>query len=183
MKKMWLMFLMVVIASALPASAGAASEAAGKTMWDGMYAGDVYSSNGSSAPLVLELIELDDEIAAQASIGEGLSVNVGMCGGLVSLPAGSYRGSAHIENLKSNTLETQIVMEVSGFEITTALVSELSQSGEVLDAEVTVDLPWLCGRDPSFKGSLIRINPELLQFQNQQPGFRPQIHKEYSPWS
>lgn len=155
---------------------------------EGVFIGDVYSDNGTSATLMLQLTQIDNQVYAIADIGEGLIVDAGFCGA-VPLPAGSFSASAPIDPHRPDVLEADVTFVVSGIEVSASLVSELTDSGDQLDAEVSIDLPWLCGRNPNLRGSLFLMedynDPTSLQqllsksiLEN-----RSSIQKEMSPWN
>ena len=155
---------------------------------EGIFIGDVHSNNGTSAPLMLQLSQTGNRVYAITDIGEGLTVDAGFCG-VVPIPAGSFSVSALSDPRRPNVLAADVTFDVNGFEISASLVSELSDSGDQLDAEVSIDLPWLCGVDPTLRGSLELVeydgNPASLQqmlsiinLKN-----RSSLHKETTPWN
>ena len=155
---------------------------------EGIFIGDVHSNNGTSAPLMLRLSQTDNHVYAIADIGEGLTVDAGFCG-VVPIPAGSFSASALSDPRRPNTLVADVTFDVNGFEISASLVSELADSGDQLDAEVSIDLPWLCGRDPTLRGSL-----ELVEYDGDPADLeqmltklslenRSSLQKEMTPWN
>ena len=155
---------------------------------EGIFIGDVHSNNGTSAPLMLRLSQTDNHVYAIADIGEGLTVDAGFCG-VVPIPAGSFSASALSDPRRPNTLVADVTFDVNGFEISASLVSELADSGDQLDAEVSIDLPWLCGRDPTLRGSL-----ELVEYDGDPADLeqmltklslenRSSLLKEMTPWN
>lgn len=155
---------------------------------EGIFIGDVDSNNGTSAPLMLQLSQTGNQVYAIADIGEGLTVDAGFCG-VVPIPAGSFSASTLSDPRRPNTLAADVTFDVNGFEVSASLVSELSDSGDQLDAEVSIDLPWLCGRDPTLRGSLELVeydgNPASLQqmLSTITLNNRSSLNKETTPWN
>ncbi|MFA9489599.1 MAG: hypothetical protein ACERK1_00025 [Anaerolineales bacterium] len=155
---------------------------------EGIFIGNVHSNNGTTAPLMLQLSQTGNQVYAIADISEGLTVDAGFCG-VVPIPAGSFNASALSDPRRPNMLVADVTFDVNGFEISASLISELSDSGDQLDAEVSIDLPWLCGRDPTLRGSLELVeydgNPASLQqlLSRLNLDNRSSIQKEITPWS
>ena len=155
---------------------------------DGVFIGVVESNNGTSAPLMLRLSQIGNQVYAIADIGEGLTVDAGFCG-VVPIPAGSFSASALSDPRRPNMLVADVTFDVNGFEISASLVSELADSGDQLDAEVSIDLPWLCGRNPTLRGSLDLVeydgNPVNLQQMLSKLTLenRSSLKKEMTPWN
>lgn len=155
---------------------------------EGIFIGNVHSNNGTTAPLMLQLSQTGNQVYANADISEGLTVDAGFCG-VVPIPAGSFSASALSDPRRPNMLVADVTFDVNGFEISASLISELSDSGDQLDAEVSIDLPWLCGRDPTLRGSLELVeydgNPASLQqlLSRLNLDNRSSIQKEITPWS
>lgn len=155
---------------------------------EGIFIGDVYSNNGTSAPLMLQLSQTGNRVYAVADIGEGLTVDAGFCG-VVPIPAGSFSASALSDPRRPNMLVADVTFDVNGFEISASLISELADSGDQLDVEVSIDLPWLCGRDPTLRGSLELVenvgNPTNLQQMLSKLSLdsRSSLKKEMTPWN
>lgn len=155
---------------------------------DGIFIGDVHSNNGTSAPLMLQLSQIGNQVYAIADIGEGLTVDAGFCG-VVPIPAGSFSASALSDPRRPNMLAADVTFDVNGFEVSASLVSELLDSGDQLDAEVSIDLPWLCGRDPTLRGSLDLVESDGKSTSLQQMLYklslenRSSLQKEMTPWN
>ncbi len=155
---------------------------------EGMFFGDVYSDDGTSASLMLQLSQVEDEVFAIAEIGEGLTVDAGFCG-VVPIPAGSFSASAPIDPRRPGVLDADVTFDVNGFKISASLISELADTGDQIDAEVSIDLPWLCGRDPVLLGTLARVqdvgNPTSLQQLISSLSIENpfSIQKETKPWN
>ncbi len=155
---------------------------------EGTYIGDVYSDNGTSAPLMLQLSQIGNQVYAIAVFDEGLTVDAGLCG-VVPIPAGSFSASALSDPRRPDVLVADVTFDMNGFEVSASLVSELADSGDQLDAEVSIDLPWLCGRDPTLRGSLDLVeydgDPADLQqmLSSISPANRSSLQKELTPWN
>jgi hypothetical protein len=83
-------------------------------------------------------------------------VDAGRCGG-TTLPAMSQ--SAHGKTLANDQskLTVNTSFNLGGFNIGVNLNSKISADGDTLNVSTSIDLPWLCGRDPSYSGTLYRI--------------------------
>jgi hypothetical protein len=127
-------------------------------------------------------------VYAIAVFGEGLTVDAGLCG-VVPIPAGSFSASALSDPRRPDVLVADVTFDMNGFEVSASLVSELADSGDQLDAEVSIDLPWLCGRDPTLRGSLDLVeydgDPADLQqmLSSISPANRSSLQKEMTPWN
>ena len=129
--------------------------------YEGTFKGIAYGDRDSSAPLSLELTHRGDQLEGNVSLGEGLYVSGGFCG-TVTLPATELVVEGQTVHGKPERLEASPTFDVGDFELTVDFVSEVSADGEEITAEARVDLPWFCGRDPAFHGTLYRdlVDPE-----------------------
>ncbi len=123
--------------------------------FDGTFSGVIYGDKGSQAPLTLEMVQDGDEVYGTLLLGRGLYINGGRCGGGY-IPATSQHAEGKIDKSNPNALETSTTIKVSGFKINIELEGLLSNDGKTLEAEATVNLPWLCGRDPVVDATLIK---------------------------
>jgi hypothetical protein len=116
----------------LAADAPLASSAAGSPNvgpFEGVFSGILYGDNNSRAPIALQMTHRDGVVNGRLYLGEGLFVNAAV----------------------------KTSFNVSGFDIGADLTSTVSADGSTLNAGTSIDLPWICGRDPSYSGTLYRI--------------------------
>jgi hypothetical protein len=125
--------------------------------YEGTFHGVVYGDNGSSAPLSLQLTHRDDDVQGSLAIGSGLYVKGGVCGGAY-VPSGVQYASGKTDPRDSSHLVASAKVDVDRFDITVRLESDVSPSGDVIQAKAKLDLPWFCGRDPVLDATLYRSN-------------------------
>lgn len=155
MKKLFLGLLLVIaLFAAVAAPAFAAPDAAGPVgPYEGTFRGMVYGSNGSKAPMTLFLTHRGSEVEGQLYVGKGLHVDAGVCGS-ADLPSGIQTASGRTSVRNPRHLEAESDVVVSGYNITIDLESDVV--GDVLTAEATIDLPWICGADPVLTSTLYK---------------------------
>ena len=124
-------------------------------LFDGTFSGVIYGDKGSQAPLTLKMVQDGDEVYGTLLLGRGLYINGGRCGGGY-IPASSQHAAGKIDKSDPNALEAITSIKISGFKVNIELEGLLSKDGENLEAEATVNLPWLCGRDPIVDAFLIK---------------------------
>ena len=141
----------VLAAEAPTLSNSASSTLAGP--FEGVFYGVIQGDNNSRAPIALQMTHRDGVVNGRLYLGNGLFVDAGRCG-KTQIPsmAQSASGRTHTNNLALNT-----TFNVSGFDIGANLNSSVSADGNTLSAKIAIDLPWLCGRDPSYSGMLQRV--------------------------
>ena len=123
--------------------------------YEGVFSGFVSSDTGSQAPITLELTHRGEDVEGVVSLGEGLYVNAGMCGG-ANIPSTEQEFAVKTDPGKPNQLSTQLSFDVSGYQIGVNLESLISEDGETITSQANIDLPWICGHDPVLTGSLLR---------------------------
>ena len=123
--------------------------------YEGVFSGSVRGDNGSQAPIALKLTHRNDDVKGSLSIGEGLYVSGGRCGG-AKIPSGEQYFSAKTHPEKPNQLLTQLNVNVSKYKVGLKFVSLISEDGNTITSKVSIDLPWICGRDPVLMGTLYR---------------------------
>ena len=159
MKKILIAFLVVMTlmsADATSAFAYSPYERDVKGPYEGTFRGYVYGEKGSKAPITLELKHRNGVVTGEVTLGEGLYVKAGRCGG------GYLPATTQYVNGKSLSTNPRRVLvgtsfNISGFEIGVDFESNLSRDGRVLSADAEIDIPWLCGRDPQLSGTLYRV--------------------------
>jgi len=125
--------------------------------YEGTFQGIVYGDSGSSTPLTLELTHRNDLVQGNLALGSGLYVKGGVCGGAY-VPSGAQYASGKTEQNNPSRLVAKSKVDVNRFDITVTLVSDVSSSGDVIQARAKLDLPWFCGRDPVLDATLYRTN-------------------------
>lgn len=160
MKKLFLAFFAVVMAvsvlagGVLAASVPAAAEPAGP--YEGIFSGYVYGDRNSRAEITLEMTHGGNAVEGIVHLGEGLYVDGGRCGGGY-IPPSVQSASGETLSTDPNRLQANTVFNVSGLQITAELDSQILPGGEELIVQASIDLPWLCGRDPALKAELSKI--------------------------
>ena len=124
--------------------------------YEGVFYGMIYGDNNSRALMAMQLTHRDDVVEGKVYIGEGLYVDAGMCG-QGEIPSMLQSASSMTLPNDPNALSFQTEVNYSGFDIGVDLNSTVSEDGETLTAEASIDLPWFCGSDPSFSGTLGRM--------------------------
>ena len=125
--------------------------------YEGAFHGVVYGDNGSSAPLTLDLTHRDDLVHGSLALGSGLYVKGGVCGGAY-VPSSVQYASGTTEPSDPNRLLASAKVDVNRFNIKVTLASDVSPSGDVIQAKAKLDLPWFCGRDPVLDATLYKSN-------------------------
>ena len=124
--------------------------------YEGVFSGILHGDNNSQAPIALQMTHRDGVVNGRLYLGEGFYVNAGRCGG-TTIPAMTQAASgATLPNDPSKML-VNTSFNLSGFNIGVNLNSMVSADGNTLDVSASIDLPWLCGRDPYYSGTLYRI--------------------------
>ncbi len=124
--------------------------------YQGTFSGYVYGDRGSRAEIMLETTHVGDKVEGTVTLGEGLYVDGGRCGGAY-IPAGEQAANGQTLRGYPNRLQAGVAFRVSGLQISATLDSQISTDRESLTAEAKIDLPWLCGRDPLLKAELSKI--------------------------
>jgi hypothetical protein len=146
-------FGLMAFAPASPAHAAPAQAALNVGPYDGEFHGMVYANNGSKAPISLNLTHRGNQVEGTVFVGEGLYVNAGVCGA-AELPASSVYATGKTTPKNPRLLETTSTVEVQGIDVKVTLDSLIS--GNTIDADATIDLPWICGGDVYLTGTLHR---------------------------
>lgn len=157
MKKFLVLGLVAVIGLfaviAVPGASAAPAAALSAGPYEGTFNGTVYAPNGSSAPMSLILTHRGRTVDGTVFIGEGLSIDAGMCGS-AAIPASSVYANGKTSASNPKVLSTSSSFNVSGIDVTVGLNSKIQ--GDTLNASAKIDLPWLCGGDPVLNGTLYR---------------------------
>ena len=124
--------------------------------YEGVCSGVLHGDNNSRAPIALQMTHRDGLVKGRLYLGEGLYVNAGMCG-KTEIPSMVQSASGRTLPSNPNKMVINTAFNVSGFDIGVDLTSTISADGQTLNARTSIDLPWICGRDPSYSGTLYRI--------------------------
>jgi hypothetical protein len=125
--------------------------------FNGVFSGIAFGDRGTQAPLSLDLSQQGPDVAATATLGEGLYVATRFCGG-ATVPAGTVDGTGHVDLDAPGRVWTSASFDVQGFPVRMAIQGDLSEDGQALAAEATLDLPSFCGTDPVLTGTLLRVD-------------------------
>ena len=159
MKKTISAFLLAFVVLAIlsvSAFAGSKTPSTKTGPYDGEFVGQLNGSNGSKAMVSLDLTDRNYDVSGMVAIGRGLVVNAGSICGRADIPAGSIWASGRTTSRNPDKLFASAPVEVGGFNITVEVAGDLSADGEEMDVAITVDVPWICGRDPVVTGTLYR---------------------------
>ena len=124
--------------------------------FEGVFYGVLHGDNNSRAPIALQMTHRDGVVSGRVYLGEGLFVNAGVCG-KTEIPSMVQSASGRSLPGNPNKLAVNTTFNMSGFDIGVKLNSTVSADGSTLNASTSIDLPWICGRDPSYSGTLQRV--------------------------
>jgi hypothetical protein len=124
--------------------------------FEGVFYGVLHGDNNSRAPIALQMTHRDGVVSGRFYLGEGLFVNAGVCG-KTEIPPMVRSASGRSLPSNPNKLTVNTTFNVSGFDVGVNLTSTVSADGSTLSAGTSIDLPWICGRDPSYSGTLQRV--------------------------
>lgn len=124
--------------------------------YEGVFYGTMTGDNNTSALMALQMTHRDGVVEGKIYLGEGLFVDAGVCG-KAEIPSMRQYATGQTQPDNPNELSVHSNINVSGFDIGVELHSNVSADGETLTAQASIDLPWICGRDPSFTGTLDRL--------------------------
>lgn len=119
--------------------------------FNGDFSGTLTANNGSTATASLSLSQSGEAVSGRLSIGEGLSIDAGVCGA-VKLPAGSQDAAGTVDPANPNRLAAAVQVPAAGMTIVATLAAEVSGDGNTVAARVDIDLPFFCGRDGVIEG-------------------------------
>lgn len=74
------------------------------------------------------------------------------------MPSSVQYASGTTEPSDPNRLLASAKVDVNRFNIKVTLASDVSPSGDVIQAKAKLDLPWFCGRDPVLDATLYKSN-------------------------
>jgi len=157
MKKFLVIGLVAIIGlfavMAVPGASAAPAEATNAGPYEGTFNGTVYAPNGSSAPMSLIMTHRGSAVDGTVFIGEGLSVDAGFCGA-AAIPATSVYANGNTSANNPKHLAAKSTFDISGIAVTVDLNSTVS--GNKLNAEAKIDLPFICGGDQVLTSTLFR---------------------------
>lgn len=146
-------FGLIATMSVTSANAAPATATVKPGPYEGVFHGTVYASNGSKAPMSLDLTHRGSVVEGTVFLGEGLQVDGGLCGE-AAVPSSSVVASGNTSPSNPKNLSAASTFDVSGIPVKVVLDSQVA--GDVLKAQAKIDLPWLCGSDPVLTGTLHR---------------------------
>jgi hypothetical protein len=124
--------------------------------YEGVFSGFLYGDNNSRAPIALQMTHRDGVVSGKLYLGEGFYVNAGRCGG-AQIPPMVQSASGKTLASNPNKLVVNTSFNFSGFDIGVDLASSVSADGKTLNIGSSIDLPWICGRDPAYSGTLYKV--------------------------
>ena len=124
--------------------------------FEGVFYGVIHGDNNSRAPIALQMTHRDGVVSGRLYLGEGLFVDAGRCG-KTNIPSMVRSASGRTLANNQNKLAMNTAFNISGINIGANLNSSVSADGNTLNAKVAIDLPWICGRDLSYSGTLTRV--------------------------
>lgn len=149
-----LVSVLILVATMSVAGASAAPETAVKAgPYEGVFHGTVYAPDGSTANMSLDLTHRGNAVNGTVFLGEGLSVDAGLCGS-APIPASSVLAAGQTSTINPRSLSAESTFDVSGITVTVDLDSQVS--GDELNAKAKINLPWICGSSPVITGTLHR---------------------------
>ncbi len=123
--------------------------------FNGRFAGTLTGQNGSSAPATLELTQSGDQVSAQLSVEDGLTLDIGACG-TQAVPSGTQAAAGRVDPANPSRIQTASSFEAGGFTIGVTLIADLAADGQAVSASATLDLPFICGADPTIGGTFFK---------------------------
>ena len=125
----------------------------------GTFEGTANGDKRSTADIGLTITaNNDDTFTAEVVLGPGLKAHAGGLCGTLAVPATSM--SATLENtaVQGNRISTELPLDVGGgLTIPLHIDGTLSQSGHLLDVDITAETPPLCWYNPQISGQLVRV--------------------------
>ena len=146
----------LAVGTAYAAGAPASSSMNTVGPYEGVFSGVLYGDNNTRAPIALQMTHRDGVVNGRLYLGEGFYVDAGRCGG-TNLPAMTQSANGRTLANDPSKLLVNTSFNLGGFNIGVNLNSSVSADGDTLNVNTSIDLPWLCGRDPSYSGTLTRI--------------------------
>ena len=158
MKKLILSLVVTVMAiSMLVVSVSAAPGITSDTgPYNGTFRGYVNGDKGSRAPVLFQLSQNGDLVSGTVSLGEGLYIDGGWCG-KGYIPPVTQSGRLRTNPNDPSQIQMRTSFKVSNFDIGVTLNSKMSTNGTIA-ATGSIDLPWICGRDPQLSGTLSKVS-------------------------
>ena len=121
--------------------------------YEGKFQGQIWSDNGTSAPLSVNLTHRGDTVAGTASLGGGIVVETRFCGA-ATIPAATRWLSGYTQAGNPEHLEATSSFTAEGIPFTVRFSSDAAADGTTIHGAATIDLPWFCGGDPVLTGTL-----------------------------
>jgi hypothetical protein len=114
--------------------------------FEGTFEGSILGDAGSQAPLTLILTQEGNQVIGTATLGDGLSINVGggLCGGVQTVPTSVLDVNTQINPTLPRHIESVSELEVSGFSIGVEVLADLSEDDETLTVQIALKPPFFC---------------------------------------
>jgi hypothetical protein len=123
--------------------------------YEGTFTGYAYGNRGSRAPITLELTHRGDTVSGVVELGQGLFIDGGICGGAY-VPTSQQPVTGNTVTSDPTRLEAKTGFKINNLQISVDFSSQVSPDGKTVMATAKIDLPWLCGRDPTITGTVSR---------------------------
>ena len=141
-------FVMVILIFAVNVTYASGSEIKVQgDPFDGTFTGTVTGDRDSEAEVTVVLDHNGNLVEGEMNLGEGLYVDGGLCWHGY-LPEGVFSAIGNTLPSEPSRVQGKYSYEVNKVMINGYLDAELSPDGKNLEAEVKIDLPWFCGKDP-----------------------------------
>ena len=126
-------------------------------LFQGNFTGIATGDGVTSAPLTLNLTQNGSRVSGSATILAGIKVNTGglVCPGTVDVPSGTMGIAGSISNRNPRQLAAKSALNASGMKITADMLADISREGDIMTAQIKLNLPWPC-RSPTVKANLAR---------------------------
>ncbi|NTU78676.1 MAG: hypothetical protein HGA45_04610 [Chloroflexales bacterium] len=147
----------LALSATLVSGVGAAPRQAQAGPFEGTFTGTVYGAGGSSAPLTVKATHRGTTVEGVATLGKGLTVQTAWCGA-AEAPASARRLSGSTTPERPRHIEATQSFDAAGVTLTARFVGDASADGKTIDGNVIVDVPPICGPDPTITGSLSRVS-------------------------
>lgn len=123
--------------------------------YEGTFTGYAYGDRGSRAPITLELTHRGEIVSGVVELGQGLFIDGGICGGVYA-PTSQQPVTGYTVTGDPTRLQAKTALKINNLQISVDFSSQVSPDGKTLTAIAKIDLPWLCGRDPTITGTVSR---------------------------
>lgn len=123
----------------------------------GTFEGTAHGDKKSTADIAVAITANDDDsLTAEVVLGPGLKANAGGLCGTIAVPATSMPAVLPHTAVQGNQISGQIPLDVGGFTIPLHIDGTLTNGGQLLDIDITVETPSLCWYNPEISGQLVK---------------------------